>query len=94
MVSKFEGEYVVVVSTFTITIFVLTWYKRRWINLLLERYTIRDEQHTNYISRVIYGSNEASIAMLRMKRALSFELCDLLKSKGLLFNALHISVVE
>ena len=81
MESNFEDEHVAVALVVTITSFVLTWYTRRRLNFPLEPYYNRDEQHADYISKIIYGSNEASIAMLRMKRVSFYGLCDLLKSK-------------
>ena len=68
MESNFGDEYAPVVSAIGITIFVLTWYKRRRLNLPLEPYYNREEQHENYISRIIYGFDEASTVMLRMKK--------------------------
>lgn len=54
----------------------------------------RDEQSTNYISRIIYGSDETSISMMRMNRASFFGLYDLQIAKKLLSDTLHVSIEE
>ncbi|XP_039129644.1 uncharacterized protein LOC120265748 [Dioscorea cayenensis subsp. rotundata] len=95
MDNQIDDESIVLAAATVVAIIALQWYsRRRGLNLPREPCYNRDQQRTNYISRIIHGSEEASIAMLRMKRVVFFGLCDLLKSKGLLYNTLHVSVEE
>ena len=95
MESNSEEEHATAAMAWFITFFIKTWHeRRRGLNLTWEPYYNRDEIRTNYISRIIYESDESSISMLRMNRASFFGLCDLLKAKRLLYNTLHVSVEE
>ena len=71
-----------VVSAFVVIIFALMWYGRtRRLNLPSEPYYDRNEQHTNYISRITYSSDDAIILMLTIIRASLIGICNILKTK-------------
>ena len=55
-----------------------------------ERFEIREK----YLSRSIDGKDATSINMIRMNKSIFFNLCSMVRGKGLLKDAIHMSMEE